>query len=63
MPQVCLKSRWPLISPSYRLLPQAKGSDLVEDASAAYAFAAKWDVQDGEPKRRVIVAGASGGKS
>ncbi|KAL7806398.1 alpha/beta-hydrolase [Trichoderma aethiopicum] len=59
--QVCHQRKWPLISPSYRLLPQARGKDLLEDASAAYAFAQTWDTQQAGVKRNVIVGGASGG--
>jgi len=58
--QTCLKNQWPLISASYRLLPQVKCEGLLEDAKAAYEFAQKWG--DG-PQRKVIVGGASGGAS
>ncbi|KAL7936505.1 alpha/beta-hydrolase [Trichoderma chlorosporum] len=58
--QVCIQRKWPLISPSYRLLPQAGGQGLLEDASAAYEFAQNWDTRPSS-KRRVIVGGASGG--
>ncbi|KAL6863583.1 alpha/beta-hydrolase [Trichoderma novae-zelandiae] len=58
--QVCIQRKWPLISPSYRLLPQARGKGLLEDASATYGFAQTWDTQAGS-KRKVIVGGASGG--
>lgn len=59
--QMCLHRNWPLISPSYRLLPQTGAGGLVEDAKAAYAFARNWNTQPGT-SRRVIVGGASGGK-
>ncbi|KAK1245996.1 hypothetical protein MKX07_005065 [Trichoderma sp. CBMAI-0711] len=39
----------------------ARGKGLLEDASAAYAFAQNWNTQHGDAKRRVIVGGASGG--
>lgn len=57
-----MKNKWPLLSPSYRLLPQVNGEGLREDAEAAYAFAKKLDVSDGEPARKVIAAGASAGR-
>ncbi|KAL7805904.1 alpha/beta-hydrolase [Trichoderma gracile] len=59
--QVCYQRKWPLISPSYRLLPQARGKGLLEDASAAYDFAQNWNTEEAGSKRRVIVGGASGG--
>jgi acetyl esterase/lipase len=55
--QVCLERKWPLISASYRLLPQTGPSGLVEDAAAAYRFASNWKA----PGRKVIASGASGG--
>ncbi|KAH8664330.1 Alpha/Beta hydrolase protein [Xylariales sp. PMI_506] len=58
--QVCYKRKWPLISSSYRLLPQAGGDGLLEDASAAYEFARSWKAVEGS-KRPVIVGGASAG--
>lgn len=58
---MCIQRKWPLISPSYRLLPQTGPNGLLEDVSAAYEFAQKWDAPDGLD-RRVIVGGASGGK-
>jgi acetyl esterase/lipase len=58
--QTCLDRGWPLISPSYRLLPQAGAAGLLADVSAAYGFAQKWETQGGT-KRRVIVGGASAG--
>ncbi|GAW25875.1 putative alpha beta-hydrolase [Rosellinia necatrix] len=39
--QVCIQRQWTLISASYRLLPQAKAADLLEDVAAAYKFARK----------------------
>jgi acetyl esterase/lipase len=59
--QVCYTRKWPLISPSYRLLPQSGSDGLLEDAASAYAYAQNWDVSGGT-ERRVIVGGASGGK-
>ncbi|KAI0454928.1 alpha/beta-hydrolase [Xylaria acuta] len=56
--QVCLQRQWPLISASYRLLPQANGACLLEDVEAAYEFARKWG--QGE-ERPVIVGGSSAG--
>ena len=57
--QTCLRRKWPLLSPDYRLLPQAKGEDLLQDAQAAFAFAQSYG---GRPTpRRVIIAGASAG--
>ncbi|TFB03017.1 hypothetical protein CCMA1212_005478 [Trichoderma ghanense] len=58
--QICIQRKWPLISPSYRLLPQARGQGLLEDASAAYDFAQNWNTQQAGPRRKVIVGGASG---
>ncbi|KND87060.1 hypothetical protein TOPH_08302 [Tolypocladium ophioglossoides CBS 100239] len=58
--QVCLRRKWPLISPSYRLLPQTGAKGLLEDVSAAYTFAQKWNVPKGKT-RRVISGGGSGG--
>ncbi|RFU72866.1 hypothetical protein TARUN_9390 [Trichoderma arundinaceum] len=45
--QVCIQRKWPLISPSYRLLPQAGGEGLLQDASAAYEFARNWNTLPG----------------
>ncbi|EGX97201.1 pirin [Cordyceps militaris CM01] len=60
--QACYKQRWPLISASYRLMPQTGTDGLAEDVSAAYEFARTWDCGGGgEEKRRVIVIGASAG--
>jgi acetyl esterase/lipase len=58
--QVCLQRGWPLISASYRLMPQPGGAGLVEDVSAAYAFAQAYQAPAGK-SRRVIVGGASAG--
>ncbi|KAI9172546.1 Lipase 2 [Paramyrothecium foliicola] len=58
--QVCFQRKWPLISPSYRLLPQVGASGLVQDVSAAYAFARQWEATAGM-ERQVIVGGASAG--
>jgi acetyl esterase/lipase len=62
--QACIARQWPLISASYRLLPQAKASGLLEDVTAAYNFAKKWGVnpEASTAERKVIVAGASAGK-
>ncbi|KAK1749767.1 alpha/beta-hydrolase [Echria macrotheca] len=55
--QTCFRHKWPLISASYRLLPQARGEDLLQDATAAYEFARTL----GGAERKVIVGGASAG--
>lgn len=60
--QVCYQRQWPLISASYRLLPQAGGEGLRQDAAAAYHFATSWKVDENTTPRKVIVAGASAGK-
>jgi acetyl esterase/lipase len=57
-----VKNQWPLISASYRLLPQVDGEGLLQDAEAAYAFAKKLGISDNEAERRVIAAGASAGR-
>ncbi|KAF6807715.1 endomembrane protein 70-like protein [Colletotrichum sojae] len=60
--QVCFRNKWPLISASYRLLPQARASGLLEDARAAYAFARKWGTPEGAAaERKVVVGGGSAG--
>jgi len=56
--QVCFQRKWPLISASYRLLPQTGPKGLAEDAAAAYQFATNWKA----PGRKVIASGASGGQ-
>ncbi|KAM0449997.1 hypothetical protein ACHAO4_006876 [Trichoderma viride] len=58
--QSCIQRKWPLICPTYRLLPQAGGDGLLQDASAAYDFARNWNTVPNS-QRRVIVGGASGG--
>ncbi|UKZ91768.1 uncharacterized protein TrAFT101_006739 [Trichoderma asperellum] len=58
--QTCIQRKWPLICPTYRLLPQAGGEGLLQDASAAYEFARDWNPLPGS-QRCVIVGGASGG--
>ncbi|KAK2609258.1 hypothetical protein QQS21_002192 [Conoideocrella luteorostrata] len=58
--QMCWKRKWPLISPSYRLMPQTGSKGLMEDVFAAYEFARSWQAPDGA-KRRVIAGGSSGG--
>jgi len=57
--QTCFRRKWPLLSPSYRLLPQVSGSGLLVDVRAAYSFAQSL----GSPQapRKVIVGGASAG--
>lgn len=55
-----MKRKWPLISPSPRLLPQPGAKGLLEDAKAAYTFARNWDTTADKP-RPVISVGASGG--
>lgn len=55
--QTCVKRKWPLVSASYRLLPQVDAAGLLDDAKAAYEFARALGGSD----RQVIVAGASGG--
>ncbi|KAI0131909.1 Alpha/Beta hydrolase protein [Xylariales sp. AK1849] len=59
--QACYQRKWPLISASYRLLPQAGSKGLLEDASAAHEFAQSWKAENIESRRRVIVGGASAG--
>ncbi|OHW95940.1 endomembrane protein 70-like protein [Colletotrichum incanum] len=60
--QVCFKNKWPLISASYRMLPQAKASGLLEDARAAYTFARQWQTSESATiERKVIVGGGSAG--
>ncbi|KAK1829804.1 Alpha/Beta hydrolase protein [Podospora conica] len=54
--QVCHARKWPLLSPSYRLLPQASGHDLLLDAHSAYTFASSYP-----HPRPIILAGASAG--
>ncbi|TQV94153.1 pirin [Cordyceps javanica] len=59
--QTCYKQKWPLMSASYRLMPQTGTDGLAEDVTAAYKFAQNWDCSSSEKKRRVIVVGASAG--
>ncbi|KAL0945018.1 endomembrane protein 70-like protein [Colletotrichum truncatum] len=61
--QVCYKNKWPLVSASYRMLPQAKASGLLDDARAAYKFATQWGVKSNGPstERKAIVGGGSAG--
>ncbi|KAK3323121.1 Alpha/Beta hydrolase protein [Cercophora scortea] len=56
--QVCHQRKWPLVSASYRLLPQVNGDGLLDDARAAYEFARSLG---GQTERRVIVGGGSAG--
>jgi acetyl esterase/lipase len=58
--QVCFGRKWPLVSPSYRLLPQVGAKGLLDDVTAAYEFAKRWRAPEGKA-RQVIVSGASGG--
>ncbi len=60
--QACYQRRWPLISPSYRLLPQTGAEGLLEDATAAYEFAQTYGASVTGRRRSVIVAGASAGQ-
>ncbi|KAM7183662.1 Alpha/Beta hydrolase fold [Naviculisporaceae sp. PSN 640] len=55
--QCCFLRKWPLISASYRLLPQVAGAGLLDDARAAYDFARSFRGHD----RPVIAGGASAG--
>ncbi|KAJ8125803.1 hypothetical protein O1611_g7834 [Lasiodiplodia mahajangana] len=58
--QVCIERQWPLISASYRLLPQATSENILEDVAAAYKFARKYGKEE-EGERNVIMGGASAG--
>ncbi|CAH0031572.1 unnamed protein product [Clonostachys rhizophaga] len=58
--QICYRHGWILMSPSYRLLPQSRGPELLQDATAAYDFARTWGRTKSMP-RDVILCGASGG--
>jgi acetyl esterase/lipase len=57
-----VKNQWPLVSASYRLLPQVDGEALLQDATAAYDFAKKLGTNGEEAERNVIAAGASAGR-
>ncbi|KAK4446062.1 endomembrane protein 70-like protein [Podospora aff. communis PSN243] len=59
--QTCLTKKWPLLSPSYRLLPQVSASGLLDDVRAAYTFAQSFGTSTPEDSRKVIVGGASAG--
>jgi len=61
--QVCVERKWPLISASYRFLPQAGAQGLLEDVAAAYEFAQRLGQKEGGEgdRRPVIVGGASAG--
>ncbi|PQK14297.1 hypothetical protein BB8028_0004g12270 [Beauveria bassiana] len=48
--QTCYKQKWPLISASYRLMPQTGTDGLAEDVTAAYDFAQNWDCSDGKKR-------------
>ncbi|KAE9362882.1 hypothetical protein N431DRAFT_490327 [Stipitochalara longipes BDJ] len=63
--QLCLMRGWPLVSPDYRLFPQASGLEMLEDIKDAYSF-----VLEKLPSilgsgtglmKNVIVAGSSAG--
>ncbi|KAH6989178.1 Alpha/Beta hydrolase protein [Ilyonectria sp. MPI-CAGE-AT-0026] len=58
--QACAQRKWPLISASYRLMPQVGARGLLDDVTAAYKFAREWNAPEGR-ERRVVVGGASGG--
>jgi len=58
--QTCLSRQWPLVSASYRLLPQVDGAGLLADARVAYSFAQQLK-SDAQNPRKVIVGGASAG--
>lgn len=55
--QHCFRRKWPLVSASYRLLPQVDGYGLLDDARATYEFARSLGGVD----RSAIVGGASAG--
>ncbi|KAK0621032.1 Alpha/Beta hydrolase protein [Immersiella caudata] len=57
--QTCFHRKWPLLCPSYRLLPQVSGSGLLADVRAAYSFAQSFGSSQGP--RKVITGGASAG--
>ncbi|KAK1659038.1 hypothetical protein BDP55DRAFT_757056, partial [Colletotrichum godetiae] len=60
--QICFKNQWVFVSASYRKLPQAEASGLLQDATDAYCFARCWGVIDEfASKRNVIVGGSSSG--
>jgi acetyl esterase/lipase len=59
--QICFIRKWPLLSPSYRLLPQVSASGLLADVRAAYSFAQSLGNPPPEAPRKVIVSGASAG--
>ncbi|KAM0325852.1 hypothetical protein ACHAQA_007155 [Verticillium albo-atrum] len=53
--ETALRRGWAYVSPSYRLLPEASGTDVLDDALDA----AKWVIDNISP--RIIIAGSSGG--
>ncbi|KAM0269833.1 hypothetical protein ACHAQH_009643 [Verticillium albo-atrum] len=53
--ETALRRGWAYVTPSYRLLPEASGKDVLDDALDA----AKWVVENLTP--RIIIAGSSGG--
>ncbi|KAG7129212.1 carboxylesterase M8 like protein [Verticillium longisporum] len=53
--ETALRRGWAYVSPSYRLLPEASGKDVLDDALDA----AKWVIENLTP--RIIIAGSSGG--
>ncbi|KAK0723600.1 Alpha/Beta hydrolase protein [Lasiosphaeria miniovina] len=59
--QTCYQRKWPLVSASYRLLPQVDGDGLVDDARDAYEFARVYGASSKGNTRNVVVGGASAG--
>ncbi|KAF8155378.1 Alpha/Beta hydrolase protein [Mycena galopus ATCC 62051] len=57
--QTCHTRQWPLLSASYRLLPQAQGPELLADARAAYEFARTLNTNPTSSFPRPILAGGS----
>ncbi|KAK7450726.1 hypothetical protein Landi51_05042 [Colletotrichum acutatum] len=53
--QVCFKNQWTLISASYRMLPQAKASGLLQDATDAYSFALRWGITNELASNRKVI--------
>lgn len=56
-----MRRKWPLISASYRLLPQVGAQGLLKDAIAAHEFARAFEAPKGS-SRRVIACGGSARK-
>ncbi|KAK0642207.1 Alpha/Beta hydrolase protein [Cercophora newfieldiana] len=59
--QTCFARKWPLVSASYRLLPQVDGNGLLADARAAYSFAQSLNTATPQSPSKVVVGGASAG--